>query len=195
MTDHADIPLASSSSSSSSTPPDPDPASAADATWGVRLLDGTEYRASSREELLGWARAGRVPTSATLVVRTPGGASRTTPVLEDAEIARIVAAPPTVRGEMSSPRGGFSMIPSKNKPALIGYYLGFVAALLFLAPAVGPILGGVTILLGIKGIRRYQADNTVRGMTHSIVAILLGLFAVAAGGLVSALMIAAMLDL
>lgn len=62
------------------------------------------------------------------------------------------------------------LIPYKNKPALIGYYCGFLGLL----PLVGLVLAPAAIILGIKGLGRVRAHPHVHGTVHAIVAIVLG---------------------
>lgn len=66
------------------------------------------------------------------------------------------------------------LIPYKNVPALIGYYLG-VAALI---PCIGIPFGIAAIVLGILGLQKKKREPHVKGTAHAIVAIVLGLFSV-----------------
>jgi len=66
------------------------------------------------------------------------------------------------------------LIPYKNMPALIGYYLG-VAALI---PCVGPLFGIAAVILGILGLQKKKREPHVKGTAHAIVAIVLGLFSI-----------------
>jgi hypothetical protein len=60
------------------------------------------------------------------------------------------------------------MIPYKNMPALIGYYLAVFSIIL------GPLLGIPALVLGIIGLVKRSKDPRVRGLAHAWVAILLG---------------------
>lgn len=64
------------------------------------------------------------------------------------------------------------MIPSGNKPALIGYYLAFGGFL----PFVGPPLGVAAIVFGVKGARLAKRHPEVRGGCHAWFAIVFGAF-------------------
>jgi hypothetical protein len=63
-----------------------------------------------------------------------------------------------------------TIIPYKNKCALIGYYLGLFSIL----PVLGLPMGIAALVLGVKGLR-YRAENPqAHGKGHSIVAIIGG---------------------
>mgnify|MGYP007088369986 CR=1 FL=1 len=62
-----------------------------------------------------------------------------------------------------------SLIPVNNKPALIGYYLGFAA----LIPLCGCAFGIAAVILGFLGIVKAGQLNG-EGRVHAIVALVLG---------------------
>ena len=63
-----------------------------------------------------------------------------------------------------------TLIPYKNKCALIGYYLGIFSIL----PVLGLPMAIAALILGVKGLR-YRAQNPqAHGKVHSIVAIIGG---------------------
>lgn len=62
-----------------------------------------------------------------------------------------------------------SMIPVNNKPALIGYYVGFAA----LIPLCGCAFSIPAIILGVIGLIQAGKING-EGKVHAIVAIVLG---------------------
>ncbi len=66
-----------------------------------------------------------------------------------------------------------AVIPYRNTPALIGYYLGVFG----LIPCLGLPLSIAAIPLGIAGIRRYRRDRRVKGIVHAWVALVLGVLA------------------
>lgn len=66
-----------------------------------------------------------------------------------------------------------TLIPYRNTPALIGYYL----AVFGLVPFLGLPLALAAIPLGIAGIRRYRRDPRVKGLVHAWFALLVGLLA------------------
>lgn len=62
------------------------------------------------------------------------------------------------------------IIPYKNPPALIGYYLGIAS----LIPIVGFVAGPVALVLGIMGLIRRAKQPAIRGAAHAWVAMILG---------------------
>jgi len=70
------------------------------------------------------------------------------------------------------------MVPYRNVPALVGYYLGVFS----LIPFVGLPLGLAAIPLGIIGLVKRRRTPAVHGTAHAIVAILAGLFSVVVYG-------------
>jgi len=62
------------------------------------------------------------------------------------------------------------LIPYKNTPALVGYYLSVFS----LIPCVGFLLAWVAIALGIWGLIKANADPNAHGKVHAWVAIVLG---------------------
>ena len=63
-----------------------------------------------------------------------------------------------------------ALIPTKNPPALIGYYLGIFA----LIPCVGLLLGPAAIICGVIGMRRAKRNPAIEGVGHAVTAIVLG---------------------
>jgi Domain of unknown function (DUF4190) len=61
------------------------------------------------------------------------------------------------------------LIPYKNVPALVGYYIGIVA----LCPCV-PIFSIAAIVLGIMGLNKVAREPVVKGTVHAWIAIVLG---------------------
>jgi hypothetical protein len=74
-----------------------------------------------------------------------------------------------------------AVIPTKNAPALIGYYLGIFS----LVPCIGLILSIPAIICGILGIAKANAEPEAEGMGHAIAALVLGLISLLLyGGLI-----------
>ncbi|MFA6045800.1 MAG: hypothetical protein WC718_12525 [Phycisphaerales bacterium] len=134
----------------------------------VRLSDGRRFAASSTEALVQWAREGRIPADA---------------MIEEAGIPPIVAAQhPALKGVLTppmsppqfQPSAGDEMvatvIPYRNKAALVGYYVSIGS----LIPGLGLLLGPAAMVLGVMGIKRVRAEPKVRGTAHAIVALVLG---------------------
>ena len=64
------------------------------------------------------------------------------------------------------------LIPYKNSPALIAYYLGVFS----LIPLIGVLLGIPAFFLGLKGLRVAREHPEARGKAHAWVGILVGGF-------------------
>jgi hypothetical protein len=62
------------------------------------------------------------------------------------------------------------LIPDKNVPALIAYYLGIFSLL----PVIGLPLGMVAVVLGIMGLVKKSKTPQVRGTAHALIGIILG---------------------
>ncbi|KPK83568.1 MAG: hypothetical protein AMJ81_07950 [Phycisphaerae bacterium SM23_33] len=62
------------------------------------------------------------------------------------------------------------MIPYKNVPALVGYYLGIFS----LIPCLGVLLGIAAVVLGILGLRKAGRQPEVKGKVHAWVGIVIG---------------------
>ena len=66
--------------------------------------------------------------------------------------------------------GTGGVIPYKNPPALIGYYLGVFS----LIPCFGFFLAVPALILGIVGLRNYSRNPVVKGQVHAWIAIIAG---------------------
>lgn len=160
------------------------------------LPDGRRFGPTSLVTIAAWAREGRVPVEA-LIEHAPatgahppdggepgaidgvdGASPNATPVWEIPDLRSILAAPPTERsvavGQAArsavEPSPIATLIPYRNPPALIGYYL----SLLSLLPLVGLPLGVIAIVLGIMGFRRRRADPAIKGAAHATIAVAVG---------------------
>jgi hypothetical protein len=63
------------------------------------------------------------------------------------------------------------VIPYKNMPALLAYYLGILSLLCCL---FGVPLGIVPLVLGIIGLQRRAANPVIKGSAHAWIGIVLG---------------------
>lgn len=77
---------------------------------------------------------------------------------------------------MAQTRDPSVVVPYKNVPALIGYYLGIFS----LIPCLGGILPFGAIPLGIIGLKNARANPQAHGKAHAWVAIVLGSLALLA---------------
>jgi hypothetical protein len=73
---------------------------------------------------------------------------------------------------MNQPEGDATggLIPYKNPPALIGYYL----AIFSLIPCIGLFVAIPAVVLGIIGLRKRKKEPVVKGSAHAWIAIVLG---------------------
>ncbi len=80
--------------------------------------------------------------------------------------------PPPIQPQQQAvtPDATGGVIPYKNVPALVGYYLGVFS----LIPLAGAILGPAALITGIIGFRAYLREPKKRGQVHAWVAIILG---------------------
>ena len=85
--------------------------------------------------------------------------------------ADLHAAPPP-RPVVVEEDGLGGLIPYKNTPALVGYYLGVFS----LIPCLGLPLGIVAFVCGLFGLKRAREHPESKGKVHAWVAIGLGLF-------------------
>jgi hypothetical protein len=60
------------------------------------------------------------------------------------------------------------LIPYKNPPALIAYYLGVFSIVI-------PFLGIASVVMGFFGLSKHKSNPLVRGKGHAITGIVLGL--------------------
>ena len=135
---------------------------AIDTKYTVQISDGSTFGPASIEELRTWAKEGRVGES-TMLQPDDGGP----PV--------IAHAFPPLKGYIGTGNEAMStIIPWRNKCALIGYYLGIFG----LIPLLGVPLALAAIVLGILGIRHWKGNHRSHGLAHSIVAIICGLLGI-----------------
>ena len=62
------------------------------------------------------------------------------------------------------------LIPYKNGPALLSYYLGVFSFIPI------PLLGIISIILGVVGLKKRKQNPVIKGAGHAIVGIVLGSF-------------------
>ena len=138
--------------------------------YKVKTSDGEEYGPADLDQIVQWAREGRIERDS-LLIRTDG--SETKSISDEPRVMAILGAPPTIPGPQppfdDAPLSG--LIPYKNPPALIGYYVSIVSCF----PIVGLLLGPPAIVLGIIGIRRRKAEPHRKGLAHAWIAISFGI--------------------
>lgn len=62
------------------------------------------------------------------------------------------------------------LVPYKNAPALIGYYMGVFS----LIPILGLPFSVAAIILGVIGLKKRKEMPSAKGSAHAIVALVLG---------------------
>ncbi len=135
--------------------------------YRLRLPDGNEYGPVSMDTIEAWVRQSRVPRNASLV-EVPGGAVR--PVMDDPQLHRFFREMDPASPHHDDHSSVSSLIPYRNLPALIGYYVS-IAALL---PLIGLPIGLVAVILGVVGLGRVRANPACKGTVHAWIAIGLG---------------------
>jgi hypothetical protein len=85
--------------------------------------------------------------------------------------------PPVAPMPAGDSTGG--VIPYKNMPALLAYYLGIGA----LIPLLGAAFGIASVTLGIVGLRKRRREPYVKGSIHAWIGIVLGSLSILVHGL------------
>jgi len=134
--------------------------------YTIKGTDGAEYGPVSTEELQHWIAQSRCTRESLVKV---DGSGEWVPLATLPEFQDAFAAPPapaSAEGE-----GGVStVIPYKNVPALIAYYVGVFC---IICP---PLLCFPAIILGVIGLRRVKENPEVKGTAHAWIGILSGSF-------------------
>ena len=92
-------------------------------------------------------------------------------------------APPTAPPAQGDATGG--LIPYKNIPALVGYYMSILGLLLMCVPFLGVLYGIGVMVLGIFGIKKANAQPEVKGKIHAWIAIVGGLVELVVGVIIT----------
>lgn len=152
--------------------PDPDSASTQPTgdTYQVKMSDGKLYGPITLENIVKWAREGRIPRDALLY---PEGGGDPKSVFAETQLASILSAPPTasnmeIGGKSNEPAQRTIFLPTGNQPALWGYYLAVFSYIMW------PLMP-VALALGVIGLVRSIRNPKARGGLHALVAIVLSL--------------------
>ena len=134
--------------------------------YTIKGTDGAEYGPVSTEELQHWIAQSRCTRES--LVKVDGSGEwvplATLPEFQDAFAAPPAPAPASAEGGVST------VIPYKNVPALIAYYVGVFC---IICP---PLLCFPAIILGVIGLRRVKENPEVKGTAHAWIGILSGSF-------------------
>lgn len=130
------------------------------------LADGQRHGPVDWPTVQQWAREGRVGPAMTLIDEHTG---EQRPAASFGDLAAVLTAP-------ADNGAGSTIIPYKNPPALISYYLG-----LFSLSACIPLLGFVgvgmaiaALILGLKGLKRVRANPECKGTAHAWIGVICG---------------------
>jgi hypothetical protein len=137
--------------------------------YKIKGTDGAEYGPVSTEELQHWIAQSRCTRESLVKV---DGSGEWVPLATLPEFQDAFAAPPPAPAPASAQgEGGVStVIPYKNVPALIAYYVGVFC---IICP---PLLCFPAIILGVIGLRRVKENPEVKGTAHAWIGILSGSF-------------------
>ena len=136
--------------------------------YTIKGTDGAEYGPVSTEELQHWIAQSRCTRESLVKV---DGSGEWVPLATLPEFQDAFAAPPATAPASAEGEGGVSaVIPYKNVPALIAYYVGVFC---IICP---PLLCFPAIILGVIGLRRVKENPEVKGTAHAWIGILSGSF-------------------
>jgi len=139
-------------------------------------VDQKEYGPVPPELLREWIAQGRA--NGQTLVRIEGGSWQPLADLPEFSTALAAAAPPPplMSPVAASPSPAAdtvsSIIPYRNVPALVAYYLAVFSIL----PCVGALLGLIALILGVKGLRLARENPDAKGRVHAWIGILAGGF-------------------
>jgi hypothetical protein len=134
--------------------------------------DGQEYGPVPVAQVKQWIADGRADGQT--LVRREGSQNWqhlvTIPELSGIASSCVPQPPPLPPSFVSSSDPAAAIIPYKNMPALISYYL----AVFSIIPCLGIVLGFAAVVLGIVGLKRARERPEARGKVHAWVGIVLG---------------------
>ena len=142
--------------------------------------DETEYGPLDSDQIREWLREKRMDNNS-LVRKSTDEEWRPLGQVPDWQTSAIpperippapapAPAPASAEGEGEGEGGVSTVIPYKNAPALIAYYVGVFC---IICP---PLLCFPAIILGVIGLRRVKENPEVKGTAHAWIGILSGSF-------------------
>ncbi len=134
-----------------------------------------EYGPVPSELLKEWIAQGRA--NGETLVRSEGGSWQRLAELPEFSTTLVAAAPPPTLAVPSRSSPGAadtlsSIIPYRNVPALVAYYLAVFSVL----PCIGVLLGLGALILGVKGLQVARQNPDAKGRVHAWIGILVGGF-------------------
>ncbi|MCH7573193.1 MAG: hypothetical protein IH891_09795 [Planctomycetes bacterium] len=136
----------------------------------MRTIKGEEYGPADLDQIVQWAREGRIPRDALLY---PEGGGDPKSVFAEPRLASILSAPPTAPtvemiNKPLEPAKRTFFLPTGNQPALWSYYLAVFSYIMW------PLMP-VALALGVIGLVRSIRNPEARGGLHALIAIVLSL--------------------
>jgi len=154
--------------------------------------DQQEYGPVPAQLLEEWIAQGRA--NGQTLVRIEGGTWQPLANLPEFTVALAAASPPPPLSspvpQSSSPAADTvsSIIPYRNVPALVAYYLAVFSIL----PCLGALLGLIALILGLKGLRLARENPDAKGRVHAWIGIVVGGFFFVAYTMLGIFIVAAM---
>ena len=135
--------------------------------WIADGLANAQTQAMGKADTAWWP-LGTFPEFANDLPGAGGYGSVAPPPIGPPLLARLPGVAPAGDGGISS------VIPYKNVPALIGYYVAVFALAGVCIPGFGAVLSIPALVLGIIGLRRAKANPQAKGKVHAWIGIIAG---------------------
>jgi|TARA_B100001250_G_scaffold401668_1_gene413824 hypothetical protein len=139
--------------------------------YKIKGEDGEEFGPVNGSELQVWIDQKRCSSSTLVEVDGSGNWVQLNTLSEFANsFAPQQSTPPKGDGGVST------VIPYKNVPALVGYYLAIFSGLGLLCPPAGFLLALPALVLGIIGLKKANINPEAKGKVHAWIGIIGGAF-------------------
>jgi hypothetical protein len=137
--------------------------------YKIKGQDQKEYGPVDAAQVRQWISQGRADGQ---TLAKPEGTAEWKPLSIFREFASAAAPPPLVASPAPAPSGDgiATIIPYRNVPALVAYYLGVFS----LIPCIGFVLGIASFVFGIVGLKRARQFPEAKGKAHAWAGIILG---------------------
>jgi len=141
-------------------------------SYNIKGDDGGEFGPVNREELQSWISQNRCTPNTLVEVDGSGNWVKLGTLAEFAD--SLGHQQPAAAPEGNS--GVSTLIPYKNVPALVGYYLAIFSGLGLLCPPAGFLLSLPAFILGIIGLKKVKNNPEAKGKVHAWIGIMGGGF-------------------
>jgi hypothetical protein len=134
--------------------------------------DGKETGPFELSSLQAWISDGKLPAHAPVRLSTETVAVQAIQRPELAQLfGQFAQAPGMQSGTPGSGGGDFisTMVPAKNPPSLVAYYLGILSCI----PVIGLPCAIIALIQGVKGVKLANSNPEAKGKTHAIVGLVL----------------------